>query len=59
MPGGPKWYELFLILYRTPYSTKIKVNITDVVTMSFKNLYFRVDYPKPVTVAKHLNIWLF
>jgi len=34
-PGGPKWCELFLILYRTPYSTKLKVNKTDAVTESF------------------------
>ena len=34
-PGGPKWYELFLMLYRTvaPYSTQLKVNKTDIVTV--------------------------
>jgi len=26
MPGGPKWCELFLILYRTPFSIELKVN---------------------------------
>ena len=33
MPGGPKWCELFLILYRTPYSTELKVNKTDAETV--------------------------
>jgi len=33
MSGGPKWCELFLILYRTPYSTNLKVNKTDLVTV--------------------------
>ena len=27
MSGGPKWCELFLILYCTPYSTKLKAII--------------------------------
>jgi len=26
MPGDPKWCELFLLLYRTHYSTQLKVN---------------------------------
>jgi len=33
MPGGPKRCELFLILYRTPYSTELKAYKTDVVTV--------------------------
>ena len=33
MPGGPKWCERVLILYRTPYCTQIKVNKTFVVTV--------------------------
>jgi len=33
MPGRPKWSELFLILYRTPFSTELKVNKTDAVTV--------------------------
>jgi len=35
MPGSPKCCELFLILYYTPYSTKLKVNKTDAVSLSF------------------------
>jgi len=30
MSGSPKWCKLFLLLYCTPYSTKLKVNKTDV-----------------------------
>ena len=33
MPGGPKWCELFLILYRTSFSTELKVNQTVAVTV--------------------------
>ena len=47
MPGGPKWCEQFLILYRTPYSTKLKVDKTDVVSVCLFGVYFRADYPKP------------
>jgi len=39
MLGDPKWCELFLILYRTPYSTKLKVNKTDVVTMCLFRIF--------------------
>ena len=46
MPGGPKWCELFLKLYRTPYSTELTVTKTDIVTVCLK----------PVTVATHLVV---
>ena len=39
MSGGPKWCELFLILYRTPYSTTLTVNKTDVVTVCLFRIY--------------------
>ena len=29
MPSGPKWCELILILYRTPFSTELNVNKAD------------------------------
>ena len=39
MLGGPKWCELFLIIYRTPYSTKLKVNKTDAVTVCLFRIF--------------------
>ena len=33
MTGGPKWRELFLILYDTLSSTELKVNTTGAVTV--------------------------
>jgi len=33
MPDGPKWCKLFLILYCTPFSSELKVNKTDAVTV--------------------------
>ena len=57
MPGGPKWCELFLILYRTPYSTKLKVNKTDVfIVCLFRIFTFGQIIPNPVTVATHLVV---
>ena len=59
MTGGPKWYELFRMLYRTvaPYSTQLKVNKTDIVTVSlFRIFTFEQIILNPVTVAKHLGV---
>ena len=57
MSGGPKWYELFLILYRTPFSSELKVNKTDAVTVFlFRIFSFEWIILKPVNVAKHLVI---
>ena len=57
MSGGPKWCELFLILYRTPYSTNLKVNKTDLVTVClFRILTFEQIILNPVTVTKHLVV---
>ena len=57
MPDGPKWCEVFLILYRTPYSTKLKVNKTDAVTVCpFRIFTFEQITLNPVTVAKHLVV---
>jgi len=39
MPGSPNRCELFLILYGTPYSTKLNVNKTDVVTICFFRIF--------------------
>ena len=56
-PRGPKWCELFLILYRTPFSTKLKVNTTDAVTVCLFRLFtIKQIILKPVTVAKHLIV---
>ena len=55
MPGGPKWCELFLALYRTPFSTELKGNKTDAVTVC---LCYRAGYPKPRPSLLQ-NIWLF
>ena len=53
MPGGPKWCELFLILYCTPYST----NNTDVITVClFRIFTFEQIILNPVTIAKQLVI---
>ena len=57
MPGGPKWCELFLILYRTPFSTELKVNKTDAVTVClFRIFTIEQIILNPVTVAKHLVV---
>jgi len=57
MPHSPKWCELFLILYSTLHSTKLKVNKTDVVTVClFRILTFKQIILNPVTVAKHLIV---
>ena len=53
MPGGPKWCELFLILYRRPYSTKLKVNETDAVTVWLFSI-FTSEQIILNPVAKHL-----
>ena len=54
---GPKWCDLFLILYHTPYSTKLKVNKTDVVTVChFRIFTIEQIILNPVTVAKHLVV---
>jgi len=54
MSGGPRWCELFLILYRTPFSTELKVNKTDAVTVCL----FRIFIEQIIlnTVAKHLVV---
>jgi len=57
MPGGPKWCELFLILYRTPFSTELKVNKTVAVTVClFRIFTIEQIILNPVTVAKHLVV---
>ena len=51
MPGGPKSCEPFLILYRTPFSTKLKVNTTEAVTVClFRILTIEQIILNPVTV---------
>jgi len=51
MPGGPKWFERFLMLYPTPYSTKSKVNTTDAVTVClFRIFTFEKIIPNPSLV---------
>ena len=53
MPGGPKWCELLVIVYSTPFSTEIKVNKTDVVTVClFRIVAIEQIILNPVTVAK-------
>ena len=61
MPGGPKWCELFLILYYTPYSTQlIKVNKTDVVTVCLFEIFtFEQIIQNPVIIAKYLVVLTF
>ena len=57
IPGGPQWCELFLILYRTPYSTKLKVNRTDAVTVClFRILTIEQVLLNPGNIAKHLIV---
>ena len=57
MPGGPKWCEIFLILYRTPFSTELKVNKTVAVTVClFRIFTIEQIILNPVTVAKHLVV---
>jgi len=54
MLGAPKSYERFLILYRTPFSTELKVNKTDAVTVClFRIFTIEQIILNPVTVAKH------
>jgi len=57
IPGGPKWCELFLILYQTPFSTELKVNKIDAVPVClFRIFTIEQIILNPVTVAKHLVI---
>ena len=57
MLGAPKSYERFLILYRTPFSTELKVNKTDAVTVClFRIFTIEQIILNPVTVAKHLIV---
>ena len=57
MPGGPKWCELFLILYRLPFSTELKVNTTDAVAVClFRIFTIEQIIQNPVTVATHLVV---
>ena len=57
MPGGPKWCELCLIIYRTPFSTELKVNKTVAVSVRrFRILTIDQIILNPVTVAKHLVV---
>jgi len=54
MPCGLKWCELFLILYRTPFPTELKVNKADAVTVClFRIFTIEQILLNPVTVAKH------
>jgi len=55
MPGGSKWCELFLILYRTHFSTELNINKTDACLFNI----FTIDQItlNTVTVAKHLVIF--
>jgi len=39
MPGGLKWCELFVILYRAPFSTESKVNKTDAITVCLFRIF--------------------
>ena len=56
MPGGPKWCELFLILYCTPFSTELKVNTTYAVTICLFGIFTSEQIIlNPVTVAKHFD----
>ena len=49
---------LFLILYHTPYSTKLKINKTNVVTVCLFRIFpIKKIILNPVTVAKHLIVW--
>ena len=57
MLGALKSYERFLILYRTPFSTELKVNKTDAVTVClFRIFTIEQIILNPVTVAKHLIV---
>ena len=57
MPGDPKWCELFLILFLTQYSTQLKVDKTDVVTVClFRIFTFEQIILNPLLLQ---NIWLF
>jgi len=52
MPGGLKWCELFLILYRTFFSTELKVNTVCL----FRIFTIEQIILNPVTFAKHLVV---
>ena len=57
MPGGPKWCELFLILYRTPTLQTLTVNKTYIVTIClFRIFTFEQIILNPVIVSKHLVV---
>ena len=56
MSGGPRWCELFLILYRTPFSTELKVNKTDAVTVCLFRIFIEQIILNTVNVAKHLVV---
>ena len=49
--------ELFLILYRTYFSTELKFNTTDAVTVCLFNIFTIEQILNTVTVAKHLGIF--
>ena len=58
MTDGPKWCELFLILYRTHSSTELTVNQTDAVTVClFRIFTIEQIILNPVTVANHLIVF--
>ena len=57
MPVCPKWCKPFLILYCTPFSTELKVNTTEAVTVClFRIFTFEQIILNRVTVAKHLVV---
>ena len=57
MSGGLKWCELFLLFYRTPFATALRVNTTDAVTVClFRIFTIEQIILNPVTVAKHLFV---
>ena len=57
MPGGPKWCELLVKVYSTPFSTEIKVNKTDAVTVCLYRIFtFEQIILNPVTVANYLVV---
>jgi len=60
MPGGPKLCELFLILYRTPFSTELKVNKTVAVTpCRFRIFTIEQIILNPVTVLRYSCVVIF
>jgi len=51
MPVCPKWCKPFLILYRTLFSTELKVNTTEAVTVClFRIFTIKQIILNPVTV---------